>query len=179
MMRIVAGTYRHRKIDYPKNQVTRPTMDKVREALMSSIGININGRVVLDLFAGSGAMGIESLSRGAKVCYFVDNDKEAIKTIKSNLKSLSVKEETHVELCSYQNFLERNKDKKFSLVFLDPPYAKKEIYEEVMLFLKENDMLTSDAIVVKEADIEMKEDDYFSSYRHYRYGMIHVNIYWR
>ena len=169
MMRIVAGTYRHRKIDYPKNQVTRPTMDKVREALMSSIGININGRVVLDLFAGSGAMGIESLSRGAKVCYFVDNDKEAIKTINSNLKSLSVKEETHVELCSYQNFLERNKDKKFSLVFL----------EEVMLFLKENDMLTSDAIVVKEADIEMKEDDYFSSYRHYRYGMIHVNIYWR
>ena len=54
MMRIVAGTYRHRKIEYPKNQVTRPTMDKVREALMSSIGANINGRVVLDLFSGSG-----------------------------------------------------------------------------------------------------------------------------
>lgn len=179
MMRIVAGTYRHRKIDYPKNNSTRPTMDKVREALMSSIGVNINGKIVLDLFAGSGALGIESLSRGAKVCYFVDNDKEAIKTIKNNLSSLSVKEETHVILSSYKNFLENNKEKKFSLVFLDPPYAKKEIYEEVMLFLKENDMLTNDAIVVKEADVEMGEDDYFSSYRHYRYGMIHVNIYWR
>lgn len=178
-MRIVAGKYRHRLIDYPNINSTRPTMDKVREALMSAIGMDIYNKVVLDLFAGSGALGIESLSRGAKSCYFVDNNKEAIKVIKDNLRKISVSEETHVELCSYQDFLIRNKDKKFSLIFLDPPYAKKEIYDDVLSFMKENDMLTLDAIVVMEASTMLEEDSYFSKFRHYKYGTVHVNIYWR
>ena len=178
-MRIVAGKYRHRLIDYPKDGGTRPTMDRVREAFMSAIGQDIYNKDVLDLFAGSGALGIESLSRGARSCTFVDNSKEAIRIIKDNIRKIGVIETNKVIQGNYLDFLEKNKDKKYSLVFLDPPYAKKEIYDEVLDFMKENDMLTSDAIVVKESDIELKEDDYFTRFRHYKYGMIHINIYWR
>lgn len=178
-MRIVAGKYRHRIIDYPHSITTRPTMDKVREAFMSALGYDINNRVVLDLFSGSGALGIESLSRGASECYFVDNSKEAIDVIKKNLKSLNVTEKNHVILSSYKDFLEKNKNLKFSLVFLDPPYKEKHIYQEVIEFMLKNNMLSDDCIVVKEADIELNEDNNFKKYRHYKYGSVHVNIYWR
>lgn len=178
-MRIVAGKYRHRLINFPQTGNTRPTMDKVREALMSAIGMNIYNRVVLDLFAGSGALGIESLSRGAKCCYFVDNDKTSIKVIKDNISIIGISEEVHVEFTSYKDFLQRNKDKKFSLLFLDPPYKDDYVYQEVVDFMIKNDMLTSDAIVVCEADKELNECEYFKNYRHYKYGTVHVNIYWR
>ena len=158
-MRIVAGKYRHRLINFPQTGNTRPTMDRVREALMSAIGMNINNKVVLDLFAGSGALGIESLSRGAKCCYFVDNDKTSIKIIKENISKIGIGEETHVEFSSYKDFLQRNKDKKFSLLFLDPPYKDVHVYDEVIDFMIENDMLTNDAIVVCESDKELKEKD--------------------
>lgn len=178
-MRIVAGKYRHRLISYPSVNSTRPTMDKVREAMMSSINLNIANRVVLDLFAGSGALGIESLSRGAKCCYFVDNNKEAIKTIKDNIANLKIEEETHVCFASYLDFLMANKEKQFSLIFLDPPYKNHDVYDEILNFMIENSMLSDDAIIVMEANYEMKEKPYFSSFRHYRYGMIHVNVYRR
>ncbi len=178
-MRIVAGKYRHRLIDYPNVESTRPTMDKVREAMMSSINLDIINRVVLDLFAGSGALGIESLSRGAKCCYFVDNNIQAVKTIKSNISNLKITEETHVCFSSYLDFLKDNKDKNFSLVFLDPPYKNHEVYDEILNFMIDNSMLSDDAIVVMEADYEMNYKPNFSSFRHYKYGMIHVNVYRR
>ena len=178
-MRIVAGKYRHRLISYPDINFTRPTMDKVREALMSAIGVNIYNKDVLDLFAGSGALGLESLSRGARSCYFVDNSISAIKVIKENISKLNVNEETHVVFSSYKDFLVKNTNLKFSLVFLDPPYKNKEVYDEVISFMKDNQMLSENAIMVLESDVElgMKED--FKAYRHYKYGTVHVNIYWR
>lgn len=178
-MRIVAGKYRHRIIDFPKSGLTRPTMDRVREALMSALMDGIQNRIVLDLFAGSGALGIESLSRGARKCYFVDISSEAIKIIKRNLKKLNVDEEYEVINNNYLDFLMNNKNLKFDLVFLDPPYSNKKVYDEVISFMLENDMLSENAIVVKEADVEFFEDQRFKKYKHYRYGMIHLNVYWR
>lgn len=178
-MRIVAGKYRHRLIDYPEIESTRPTMDKVREALMSALGNEIVGRVVLDLFAGSGALGIESLSRGAEKCYFVDNNQTAVNVIKNNIKKLSVSEETHIYKLSYKDFLDNNQDKKFSLVFLDPPYKQKEAYSIIVEYLLSKEMLSEDAIIVMESDYEMTQDLNFKKFKHYKYGIVHVNIFWR
>lgn len=178
-MRIVAGKYRHRLIDYPEIESTRPTMDKVREALMSALGNEIAGRVVLDLFAGSGALGIESLSRGAEKCYFVDNNQTAVNVIKNNIKKLSVSEETFIYKLSYKDFLDNNQDKKFSLVFLDPPYKQKEAYSIIVEYLLSKEMLSEDAIIVMESDYEMTQDLNFKKFKHYKYGIVHVNIFWR
>lgn len=178
-MRIVSGKYRHRLISYPNTNLTRPTMDRVREALMSAIGTNIYNKDVLDLFAGSGALGLESLSRGAKSCYFIDNNIDAINVINENIKKLNVNEETHVIYSSYKDFLLKHVDLKFSLVFLDPPYKNKDVYDEIISFMKENNMLSENVIMVLESDEELGTKEDFKTYRHYRYGTVHVNIYWR
>ena len=178
-MRIVAGSYRHRLIDYPKDSSTRPTMDRVREAFMSALGQEVVGRKVLDLFSGSGALGLEALSRGAISCHFVDSSKEAIRIIKGNIAKLAVHEKTVVKNESYTEFLKENLNQKFDLVFLDPPYIKKEVYEEVFNFMNENGMLEQDCIFVCESDIELGENPHFDKYKHYKYGIVHVNIYWR
>ena len=125
MIRIVSGKYRHLILKQPNVTSTRPTMDKVREALMSSLGFFIQNRTVLDLFAGSGALGLEALSRAQK-CVFVDNNFEAIKTIKENIRSLKIEEETEVIKNEYMSYLQ-NSNEIFSLVFLDPPYKEKVI----------------------------------------------------
>lgn len=179
MLRIIAGKYRHLQINAPDVDSTRPTTDKVREALMSALAFDIVSKDVLDLFAGSGALGLESLSRGASSCYFVDTNLKAYKTIKDNIKSLKISEHTEVFLQDYKSFLNNNKDKKFGVVFLDPPYKMKNIYDEVVDFMLENDMLTEDAVIVKESDVHFEEDERFRKYKKYKYGIIHVSVYWR
>ena len=134
MIRIVSGKYRHLILKQPNVTSTRPTMDKVREALMSSLGFFIQNRTVLDLFAGSGALGLEALSRGAEKCVFVDNNFEAIKTIKENIRLLKIEEETEVIKSEYMSYLQ-NSNEIFSLVFLDPPYKEKDSYEKVITYL--------------------------------------------
>ena len=121
-MRIVAGKYRHRLIEYPNNaEYIRPTKDRIREALFSALG-DINGLTVLDLYAGSGAMGIEALSRGASKCVFVDNNQIAYKTVKNNLNNLGI-EDYELIFDEDKKALELFKSKgyKFELVILDPP----------------------------------------------------------
>lgn len=178
-MRIVGGKYRHRLIDYPPETITRPTMDKVREALMSAIGENIKGRKVLDLFAGSGALGIESLSRGAEDCLFVDSNSFATETIARNIRAVGVEEKTRIERKDAIAFLKEERSETFSLVFLDPPYKNKEIYSTCIELLKERNLLAEDAILVVESEEEREEDPYFEKFRRYRYGRIHIGIYWR
>ena len=91
MLRIIAGKYRHLIIEAPSTNTTRPTTDKVREAVMSSLGTSLIDATILDLFAGSGALGLEALSRGAKKAIFCDNNYLAIKTIKDNINKLKIK----------------------------------------------------------------------------------------
>lgn len=174
-MRIVGGKYRHRLITQPKTILTRPTTDRVREALMSILGNEIIDAVVLDLFSGSGAFGIEALSRGAKEVYFNDHNLEAIKTIKKNLKDLNVNESYEIYFLDYLTLLNQLllKRKKFSIVFLDPPYKREDYYQNSVDKILEG-LLFENGIIVIESDKEY--DDERFNIKHYRYGTIYLNI---
>ena len=170
MLRISGGKYRSRMIEVPEVG-TVPTKNRVREAMMSICASAIEGGVVLDLFAGSGALGIESLSRGAKRCYFVDVDKKAAQILKRNLQTL--KEENGVVLnASSLEALRQLEKTKFDLVFLDPPYAQKDLYRESLSYLLDKDMLAEGAVVMVEYEGELEIDDSrFSFRRDYTYGI--------
>lgn len=178
-MRIVGGKYRHRIIVYPDDAThTRPTKDRVREAIFSAIGDISNARV-LDLYAGSGAMGIEALSRGASHCTFVDISPIAIKTIKENLNNLKIdNKEFEVIKNKDINAIESFKN-KFDLIILDPPYEEGQ-YELIVNLLKEKDLLNEHSIIVMEANrsIKLENIDYIKN-KEYHYGEINVFIYWR
>jgi len=178
-MRIVGGKYRHRNIIYPDDAThTRPTKDRVREAIFSAIGDISNARV-LDLYAGSGAMGIEALSRGASHCTFVDISPVAIKTIKENLNNLKIDNNEYEVIKNKDiNAIESFKN-KFDLIILDPPYEEGQ-YELIVNLLKEKDLLNEHAIIVMEANrsIKLENIDYIKN-KEYHYGEINVFIYWR
>lgn len=178
MLRIIGGKYRHLIIKAPDVSSTRPTTDKVREALMSALAFDLPDSVVLDLFAGSGALGLEALSRGAKKAYFGDNNKKAYFTIIENIKKLKVEEETKVFFGDYKQVLNKIKltNEKLDIVFLDPPYIKKELYDEVVNYLFDNDMLSDNAIVIKEWNNTILEDERFSKHKAYHYGMINILV---
>jgi 16S rRNA (guanine966-N2)-methyltransferase len=117
-LRVVAGTFRGRRLSAPRGTRTRPTADRVREALFSMLG-DVGGARVLDLYAGSGALGIEALSRGADSAMFVERDAQAVATIERNLASLGL--DAPVARQDVLRFLARA-DGAFDLVFCDPPY---------------------------------------------------------
>ena len=181
-MRIVGGKYRHRNIIYPDDTThTRPTKDRVREAIFSAVG-DITGAHVLDLYAGSGAMGIEALSRGAIHCTFVDVSPVAIKTIKANLINLKVDEKEYEIIKNKDlNAIDYLKQKghKFDLIILDPPYEEGQ-YEEIVTKLSNDNLLSENAIIVMEANrpIKLENIDYQKN-KEYHYGEIMVFIYWR
>ena len=181
-MRIVGGKYRHRLISFPDDMAhTRPTKDRIREAVFSALG-DINGYRVLDLYAGSGAMGIEALSRGASHATFVDVSALAIKTIKDNITSLKIDPSEYEiiknrDLVAIESFKQRGL--KFDLVILDPPYEQGE-YEKIVELLLSNSLLSDNAIIVMEANrqITLENIDYQKN-KEYHYGEITVFIYWR
>ncbi len=181
-MRIVGGKYRHRLISFPDDMAhTRPTKDRIREAVFSALG-DINGYRVLDLYAGSGAMGIEALSRGASHATFVDVSALAIKTIKDNITSLKIDPSEYEiiknrDLVAIESFKQRGL--KFDLVILDPPYEQGE-YEKIVELLCNNSLLSDNAIIVMEANrpITLENIDYQKN-KEYHYGEITVFIYWR
>lgn len=172
MLKLVSGKYRSRSIDVPPS-VTVPTKSMVRTAIGNALQDELRGASVLDLFAGSGALGFESLSRGAKHCIFVDASKEAIDVLKKNQ---AVLKESNCEIifADYKEALKRFKT-KFDIVYLDPPYKMKEVYAEVPKLLLELDLLTDNAAVVLEyeGDIEAPVDLYSFS-KVYNYGRTHV-----
>lgn len=181
-MRIVGGKYRHRLINWPGDmEITRPTKDRIREAIFSALSF-IDGYKSLDLYAGSGAMGIESLSRGCSYCAFVDTSNLAIKTIQSNLKSLEVPiNEYELFLTTDVNALSKFKEKDchFDLVFLDPPY-KQGRYNEIIDTLINEKIINEKGIIVCEADHTLSfEDGSFTKIKEYKYGPIYVYILWR
>ena len=178
-MRIVGGKYRHRIIIYPDDAThTRPTKDRVREAIFSAIGDISNARV-LDLYAGSGAMGIEALSRGASHCTFVDISPIAIKTIKENLNNLKIDNNEYEVIKNKDISAIESFKNKFDLIILDPPYEEGQ-YELIVNLLKEKDLLSEHAIIVMEANrsIKLENIDYIKN-KEYHYGEINVFIYWR
>ncbi|HVF78641.1 MAG TPA: 16S rRNA (guanine(966)-N(2))-methyltransferase RsmD [Solirubrobacteraceae bacterium] len=123
-MRVVAGRYRGRRLVAPPGDLTRPTSDRVREALFSVLGPSVQGAHVLDLFAGSGALGIEALSRGAAGAVFVDQAASAVQAIRANLEALGIEADVHrIEARSWLRAASARAD-AYDLVFLDPPYRR-------------------------------------------------------
>ena len=178
-MRIVGGKHRSRNIDYPTNQeITRPTKDVVREGVFNALSFDVSDAIVLDLFAGSGSMGLESLSRDAKRVYFVDKDKNAISIINKNIKMLN--EEKNTEVLNYDyldalnDFIKRKIE--FDIVILDPPY-KLDIIDEIIDILINNHILKEHGIIVIETDYPLTLDDSrFIKNKTYKYGRTLVTI---
>ncbi|MBP3238252.1 MAG: 16S rRNA (guanine(966)-N(2))-methyltransferase RsmD [Lachnospiraceae bacterium] len=125
-MRVVAGTARSILLEAPEGRDTRPTTDRIKETLFNIIQGYTNDASVLDLFAGSGALGIEALSRGAEKAWFVDNAKEPIRCINGNVKRAGFADRSEILQCDFQSAIGRFKLKgvSFDLVFIDPPYLK-------------------------------------------------------
>ena len=121
-MRVITGTARGRRLETLPGEETRPTAERVKEGLFSAIQFDIEGRRAVDLFAGSGQLGIEALSRGAAGCIFIDRNAEAAEVIRRNLKAAGLYASAHVLTTDAMLFLERGRE-RFDLAFLDPPYA--------------------------------------------------------
>ncbi len=126
MMRIITGEARGVKLLTLEGDATRPTSERAKEAVFSMIQFDIEGRAVLDLFAGSGQMGLEALSRGAAEAYFVDSSKAAVDIVVQNAKKTKLDDRAKIICRDYKSFL-RDVNKKFDIVFIDPPYAMREV----------------------------------------------------
>ena len=174
-MRVITGSARGRKLKTPENYDIRPTTDNVKEALFNIIQFDIEGRRVLDLFAGTGQLGIETLSRGAKSCVFVDKDRAALKIVKENLKTCAL-EGTVVQADSLE-FLRRSG--QFDLIFVDPPYDSG-LYGEVLKTINFVDKLSDGGIIICEARRENLLPPMEAPYRmgkEYVYGKVKLCLY--
>ncbi len=153
-MRVIAGTAKRLQLKTVKGDNTRPTTDRIKETLFNMLQNDIEGCRFLDLFSGSGAIGIEALSRGAKEAVFVENNKEAINCIKENLiftKLVNSGIVMSYDVMTAISMLE-GRNAKFDIVFMDPPYNK-EIEKEVLDRLKQSEIIDSDTMIIVEASL--------------------------
>lgn len=154
-MRVISGKARGTKLNSIESLSTRPTLDRVKESLFNIIQNDIKDANVLDLFAGSGALGIECLSRGARFSVFCDNNVESIKMIKQNLDKTHLTENAKVVNKSYESCLNTLND-KFDLIFLDPPY-KLDIAVKALKIILDKNILNNNGLVIIETD-EIERD---------------------
>lgn len=147
-MRVISGKYKGKEIKGYNIDGTRPTMDRVKESLFASIQNYVKNSVCLDLFAGSGSLGIEALSEGATACYFVDNNKLVIDTLKQNLDKLKVEEDYFLIKKDYKEAL-RTINVKFDIIFLDPPYHLNMLNKAIEL-IELNDLLNDNGLIICE-----------------------------
>lgn len=180
-MRVISGAAKGRPLKAVPGSNTRPTTDKVKEAIFSMIGPYFDGGTALDLFAGTGGLGIEAWSRGMERVIFVDREKISIDIIRHNVAAAGAQEASEI----YRNDAERalkalaKRGLKFDLVFLDPPYRMTSM-DQVMAELADKDMLAPDACIVVEHDAEVtypEEPPSFRQIRQAKYGDTAVTIY--
>ena len=170
-MRVIGGVYKSRKIKEVKSSGTRPTTDKNKESLFNMMGQYFQGGRMLDLFSGSGAIGIEALSRGMEHVDFVENDFQAVKIIKENLSSLGIEEQSKVHKQDVFFHL-KNSLNKYDLIFADPPYALDK-YNELFDLINYRQLLSENGIIVMEADKSQEFQDkvlYFIKYNEKQLG---------
>lgn len=159
MMRVITGVAKGKKLKTLEGDATRPTSERIKGAIFSSIQFEIEGRRVLDLFAGSGQMGIEALSRGAERAFFVDASRDAMEIVKANLEACGFLDRAKYLVQDYRNYIRKAQGReKFDLVFIDPPYADKSALGAVELLVRA-DMLSEGAIVCLEAGCEFSGDE--------------------
>ena len=177
-MRVITGKARGVSLKTPDGMLTRPTADRVKEALFSIINFDIPGAKVLDLFGGTGQLGIEALSRGADRAVFVDAREDACKLIRENLTRTKLQSTAQVVRSDYMDYLNRCRE-PFSLIFLDPPYAE-EYLEKSLKRITEIDILQSGGIIVTERPLGKElpwEFDGFQRSKDYKYGKTLLTIY--
>ena len=177
-MRVITGKARGVQLKTPDGMLTRPTADRVKEALFSIINFDLPGAAVLDLFGGTGQLGIEALSRGAKSAVFVDQREDACKIIRENLRRTKLESQARVIRSDYLDYLRRSRE-KFDIILLDPPYA--EVFlENALNCITEIDILQSGGIIVAERPVEKElpfEFEGFTRSKDYKYGKILLTIY--
>lgn len=149
-MKIISGKYKGRNIEGHNLDGTRPTMERVKESLFAIIQNYLDRAVVLDLFSGSGNLGIEALSEGASFAYLVDYNKKASDTIKRNLNTIGIKDAEVINL-DYKKALNYLKDKKIDLIFLDPPY-KTDFIEQSIKLIDQYNILSDEGLIICEND---------------------------
>lgn len=179
-MKIISGTLKGRKINGYNIEGTRPTMDRVKESLFGMIQDNIKDSIVLDLFAGSGNLGIEAISNGAKLAYFIDNNPEVIKVLNQNISFLDIKSKSRVVLSDWKKALNNfsKENKKFDLIFIDPPYAY-DVYEKILDKVNTLNLLTEEGLLIMEHhNLNLPQEyDKLALYKERNYGNKQINIY--
>ena len=177
-MRVITGKARGVQLKTPEGMQTRPTADRVKEALFSIINFDIPGAKVLDLFGGTGQLGIEALSRGAASAVFVDAREDSCKLIRENLKRTKLEQDAKVIRSDYLDYLNRCRE-QYNIIFLDPPYA--EVFlENAIKKITEIDILQSDGIIVAERPLGKELPWEFEGYtrsKDYKYGKVLLTIY--
>lgn len=176
-MRVITGTARGRKLDAPEGLNTRPTSDMTKGAVFSILQNIIENSEFLDLFAGSGQMGVEALSRGARSATFIDNDAKAIASIKTNLKACGLMEHSKVAMMDSLSYI-KNCSSKFDIIFLDPPYNM-ELIQAVLPYCAK--CLKEDGIILCETEKreELPEVEGLEIIKEYRYGKAKITSYKR
>ena len=174
-MRVISGSVRGRRLKTPENYDIRPTTDNVKESLFNIIQFDIEGRRVLDLFAGTGQLGIECLSRGADSVVFIDQSREAVKIIKENLKACGLSAPVlQQEALSYLRSCGR-----FDLIFVDPPYDS-QLYESVLNVINSVDILSDGGIIIcetaRDRQLPVLQPPYRLA-REYIYGKVKLSKY--
>ena len=179
-MRVISGTARGRRLKELPGMETRPTTDKVKESLFNIIQFDIEGRDVLDLFGGTGQLGIEALSRGAARCTFVDTNRQAAAIIRENVAAVGVGDRAVVQQGDGLAFLTGCRE-KYDLIFMDPPYQT-QLLENCLQAVVKFDILSEHGIIVCESAVEKRLPELELPYekgREYRYGKIKLTVYRR
>ena len=175
-MRVISGKYKGKNLIGFDIDGTRPTMDRVKESLFGMIQNNIKNSIVLDLFAGSGSLGIEAISNGASEVYFIDNNIELINIIKKNTNGMN--EKMHIMKSDYKNALEilKNSNVKFDIIFLDPPY-KLSLINDCLNKIVEYELLNESGIVVCEYENDNIDNSKLKLIKDKKYGSKKIKIF--
>jgi 16S rRNA (guanine966-N2)-methyltransferase len=171
-MRVIGGTYRSRRLSAPRGLATRPSSDRLRETLFNVLAARIEGAVFADLYAGSGAVGIEALSRGAGMVYFVEQAAPAVAAIRANLSSLAIQDGFQIFSASVASALGRwsSGHSRCNIVFMDPPYASDADYDRTLTELGRHadQVLAEDGLVIAEHSRKIAPGESYGPLQRYR-----------
>lgn len=179
-MKVISGFLKGRNIKGYDILGTRPTMDRVKESIFSTIQNEIKDSIVLDLFCGSGSLGIESISNYCKKCYFVDNNIKIINIVKENINNFNILDKSIILNYDYKKSIKYFSEKniKFDIIFADPPYDY-HVIEKILKLVNEYDILNDGGIIVVEFEKELLKDNYgnLKLIKNKKYGWKQVYIY--
>ena len=177
-MRVIAGDFKGRKLETPLDNQVRPTSDKVKEAMFSILMNQVWGSKVCDLFAGTGGLGLEALSRGASKCYFADQSRASIRLLTENVKRCNASEKSVIFAGDFTRALERIKE-PIDIFIIDPPYGNG-LEFKAMEIIKRNDLLAEDGVILVEHDArDVMEDEIagFTKFKEKKYGKVVLSLY--